>query len=185
MCQRNCSNPTVKPVKLVGRAETMDNANQYEIGFVSTLMPTSQPAKPGNPNPREPADWPVHMFYAFDTENGRGRAAMHPESWYAGEAGAMAGSMFVARKKNKTRLVFCGQIVPVDISISKHGQLGASEQERVVPEEVDIAVRRLSFMRFGIATHKILEQEIEMLPWWHGGMVHGADYGTRCCCWAK
>ena len=82
---------------------------------------------------------------------------MHSESWYVGEAGTMAGSVFVARKKNKTRIVCCGQIVPLDIiSISKHhhGQLRASERELVVPEEADIAVRRLSFMRFGIATQK-------------------------------
>jgi hypothetical protein len=41
-----CSNataatPLIKPVKLVGRAETMNNADQYEIGFVSTSMPPS------------------------------------------------------------------------------------------------------------------------------------------------
>ena len=77
---------------------------------------------------------------------------MHAKSWYAGETGAMEDSMFVTRKINKTRIVFCGgHNVPMDISISKHGQLGVSERELVVPEEVDIAVRRLGFMRFGIA----------------------------------
>ena len=80
---------------------------------------------------------------------------MHAESWYAGEAGASAGSSFAARKKNKTRIVFCGQIVPVNISnYHHHGGLVASERELRVPDEVDIAVWRLSFMRFGIATQK-------------------------------
>ena len=144
--------PLTKPVKLAGRAETLDNANQYEVGFVSSSMPPSQPAKPGNPEPCRPTDWPVHMFYAFDTENGKWRAAVNAESWYAGEAGARTGSVFVARKKNKKRIVFCGQIVPVDIS--EYGQLDASERELIVSEEMDIAVRRLSFMRFSIPTQK-------------------------------
>ena len=100
--------PLTKPVKLAGRAETLDNASQYEVGFVSSSTPPSQPTKPDNPKPSRPTDWPVHMFYAFDTENGKWRAAVHAESWYghAGEAGARTGSVFVARKKNKNGLCF-------------------------------------------------------------------------------
>lgn len=143
--------PLTKPVKL-SPAETLDNANQYEVGFVSSAMPPCQPVKPGNPKPRRPADWPDHMFYAFDTQSGRWRAAVHAELWYAGETGATAGSKFVARKKKKKNVVFCGEIVPVNIR--NYGQLVASERELVVSEEVDIAVRRLNFMRYGIATQK-------------------------------
>jgi hypothetical protein len=98
--------PLTKPVKLAGRAEALGNANPYEVGFVSSLMPPSKPAKPGNPEPCRPTDWPVHMFYAFDTENDKWRAAVNAKSWYAGEAGARTGSLFVARKKNKNGLCF-------------------------------------------------------------------------------
>ena len=143
--------PLTMPVKLT-RDETLDSANQYEVGFLSSSSPQAQPTKPGKPKPRRPTDWPIHMFYAFDTQHGRWRAAVHAVLWYGGEAGARAGSAFVARKKNTKKIVFCGQIVPVDIS--KYGHLVASERELHVPDEVDIAVKRLSFMCFGIATQK-------------------------------
>jgi hypothetical protein len=92
----------------------------------------------------------------------------------------MAGSVFVARKKNKIRIVFCGQIVPVYISISKHGQLGASERGLVVPEEADIVdcSEETGFVRF--VRHcdtKILSRR------WR--WCHGAVFGHWCWCCVK
>ena len=63
------------------------------------------------------------------------------------------GNRFVPQKRNKNRKpVFCGQLIP--IKISNFGQLERAPKLLEASDAVDTAVRRLCFLRFGIATQK-------------------------------
>ena len=54
-------------------------------------------------------------------------------------------------KHNKT--VFCGQILPVDISESGILRKPAAINKLQVPSITNTAVKQLNFLRFDVATH--------------------------------
>jgi hypothetical protein len=88
--------------------------------------------------------------YAYDKESCSWKAAVHVDVWYTKQR--VDGNQFVPQRKINKNLVFCSQIVSVNIS--EHWQLEREARALVVSDAVDTAVRRMSFLRFGIATQK-------------------------------
>ena len=80
------------------------------------------------------------------------KAAVHADVWYTKPQAN--GNRFVPQKKrNKNRKpVFCSQLIPVNIS--NFGELERAPKLLEVSDAVDTAVRRLNFLKFGIATQK-------------------------------
>ena len=144
--------PLTMPVKLGSAADTLEHANQYEVGFVSASAPPTQQRVRAQPaKPTKPVAWPSHMFYAYDTESSMWKAAVHADVWYTKPQAN--GNRFVPQKRNKNRKpVFCSQLIPVNIS--NFGELERAPTLLEVSDAVDTAVRRLNFLRFGIATQK-------------------------------
>ena len=75
---------------------------------------------------------------------------MHVDVWLTKQR--VDGNRFVPQRKINKNLVLCSQIVSVNIS--EHGQLEQEARALVVSDAVDTNVRRMSFLRFGIATQK-------------------------------
>lgn len=132
--------PLLMPTRLAG-AQGLQHANQYEIGFPSTSAPLASDRE------RE-SDWPSYMYYAYDQDAGKYRAAVHAD-WYF-RRNSMNTLDFVQHTHNKT--VFCGQILPVDIDEGELLSKPAATNKLQVPATTDTAVKKLNFMRFGVVT---------------------------------
>lgn len=138
--------PLLMPVRLA-RAQESQCANQYEVGFVSASSP------PPSDKQREEG-WPDHVYYANIAKTGKEpeyRAAVHAD-WYHRRAGDTNSLAFSPHSRNK--YVLCSQILPVDLL--RHGSVskpdGTETPKLAVLEAVDTAVKRLSFLRFGVET---------------------------------
>ena len=88
------------------------------------------------------------MYYAYDQDAGKHRAAVHAD-WYF-RRNSMDILDFAQHTHNKT--VFCGQILPVDINEGEVLIKPAATNKLQVPATTDTAVKKLNFMRFGFVT---------------------------------
>jgi hypothetical protein len=96
--------PLTMPVKLESAADTLTHADQNEVGFVSASLsaPPTQQLVRGQPSkPTKPVAWPSHVFYAYDKESGRWKAAVHADVWYTKRHAN--GNWFVPQRKCKNR----------------------------------------------------------------------------------
>ena len=131
--------PLLRPSRVLGKSG-LEHANQYEIGFPSTSSPPASEREPES-------DWPSHMFYAYDQDAEEYKAAVHAD-WYF-RRDSMTTLEFSPHKP--TSAVFCGHILPVDISSGLPSK-PASTNKLHVPEDTNAAVKKLNFMRFGVVT---------------------------------